>query len=125
MANAAVSVSFEFFPPADDAAAGHLWGAIQRLAPLRPRFVSVTYGADGRPGQNARVRHANSARHRSDRGSSSDVVGAPREAVLGIPRTTGVRACGTSWHYGGTRRRDCATVRTPADSPTGPISFGA
>jgi methylenetetrahydrofolate reductase (NADPH) len=47
MASAAVSVSFEFFPPADDAAAGHLWDAIQRLAPLQPRFVSVTYGADG------------------------------------------------------------------------------
>ena len=41
------AVSFEFFPPGDDAAAGLLWGAIERLAPLRPRFVSVTYGADG------------------------------------------------------------------------------
>jgi methylenetetrahydrofolate reductase (NADPH) len=42
-----VAVSFEFFPPGDDAAAGLLWSAIERLAPLRPRFVSVTYGADG------------------------------------------------------------------------------
>ena len=42
-----VEVSFEFFPPTDDAAAGHLWAAVERLAPLRPRFVSVTYGADG------------------------------------------------------------------------------
>ena len=42
-----VAVSFEFFPPSDDAAAHSLWGAVQRLAPLRPRFVSVTYGADG------------------------------------------------------------------------------
>src|ERR1700752_417400 len=47
MASAAVSVSFEFFPPNDDAAAAHLWSALQRLAPLGPRFVSVTYGADG------------------------------------------------------------------------------
>lgn len=46
MANA-VAVSFEFFPPNDEAAAGNLWAAIQRLAPLRPKFVSVTYGADG------------------------------------------------------------------------------
>ena len=46
MANA-VAVSFEFFPPGDDAAARLLWAAVQRLAPLRPRFVSVTYGADG------------------------------------------------------------------------------
>src|ERR1700722_2510993 len=47
MASKAVSVSFEFFPPGDDAAAGTLWSAVQRLAPLRPKFVSVTYGADG------------------------------------------------------------------------------
>jgi methylenetetrahydrofolate reductase (NADPH) len=47
MASKAVSVSFEFFPPCDDAAAGNLWSAVQRLAPLRPKFVSVTYGADG------------------------------------------------------------------------------
>jgi methylenetetrahydrofolate reductase (NADPH) len=43
----AVAVSFEFFPPNDDAAAANLWAAVERLAPLRPRFVSVTYGADG------------------------------------------------------------------------------
>lgn len=40
-------VSFEFFPPADEAAAAQLWTAIERLAPLGPRFVSVTCGADG------------------------------------------------------------------------------
>jgi methylenetetrahydrofolate reductase (NADPH) len=43
----AVAVSFEFFPPGDDAAAASLWSAVERLAALRPRFVSVTYGADG------------------------------------------------------------------------------
>jgi len=42
-----VEVSFEFFPPNDDAAAATLWAAVERLAPLRPKFVSVTYGADG------------------------------------------------------------------------------
>ena len=42
-----VAVSFEFFPPGDEAAARQLWESVQRLAPLRPRFVSVTYGADG------------------------------------------------------------------------------
>ena len=41
------SVSFEFFPPGDEAMAEKLWQSIQRLAPLQPRFVSVTYGADG------------------------------------------------------------------------------
>jgi methylenetetrahydrofolate reductase (NADPH) len=42
-----VSVSFEFFPPNDAAMEQTLWESIQRLAPLAPRFVSVTYGADG------------------------------------------------------------------------------
>jgi methylenetetrahydrofolate reductase (NADPH) len=40
-------VSFEFFPPGDEAMAQQLWQSLQRLAPLRPNFVSVTYGADG------------------------------------------------------------------------------
>lgn len=42
-----VSVSFEFFPPNDPGMEQTLWASIQRLAPLAPRFVSVTYGADG------------------------------------------------------------------------------
>ncbi len=42
-----VAVSFEFFPPNDEKMATTLWASIERLAPLAPRFVSVTYGADG------------------------------------------------------------------------------
>lgn len=42
-----VTVSFEFFPPKSDAAAETLWGAIKRLEPLHPEYVSVTYGAGG------------------------------------------------------------------------------
>ncbi len=42
-----ISVSFEFFPPGDAEMEATLWRSIQRLAPLAPRFVSVTYGADG------------------------------------------------------------------------------
>ena len=40
-------VSFEFFPPKSPGMEKTLWQSIQRLAPLQPRFVSVTYGADG------------------------------------------------------------------------------
>lgn len=43
----ALAVSFEFFPPSDEANGRQLWAAIERLAPLQPKFVSVTYGADG------------------------------------------------------------------------------
>ncbi len=42
-----VNVSFEFFPPHDEQMDGRLWASIERLAGLGPRFVSVTYGADG------------------------------------------------------------------------------
>lgn len=42
-----MKVSFEFFPPGDAAMEATLWRSVQRLAPLAPRFVSVTYGADG------------------------------------------------------------------------------
>jgi methylenetetrahydrofolate reductase (NADPH) len=42
-----VAVSFEFFPPSDEPMGRQLWEALQRLAPLEPKFVSVTYGADG------------------------------------------------------------------------------
>lgn len=42
-----IAVSFEFFPPKTDAMAETLWTSIQTLAPLHPRFVSVTYGAGG------------------------------------------------------------------------------
>jgi methylenetetrahydrofolate reductase (NADPH) len=42
-----VAVSFEFFPPGDAVMEQTLWRSIERLAPLRPRFVSVTFGADG------------------------------------------------------------------------------
>ncbi|MDX1515983.1 MAG: methylenetetrahydrofolate reductase [Woeseiaceae bacterium] len=42
-----VAVSFEFFPPNSEEMNTIMWGSIERLAPLAPRFVSVTYGADG------------------------------------------------------------------------------
>ncbi len=42
-----VHVSFEFFPPKTEQANKTLWNSIQRLAPLKPSYVSVTYGAGG------------------------------------------------------------------------------
>lgn len=39
--------SFEFFPPKDEAGARALFATIELLAPLRPAFVSITYGAGG------------------------------------------------------------------------------
>ena len=42
-----IRVSFEFFPPRTDEMETRLWETVKRLAPLAPRFVSVTYGAGG------------------------------------------------------------------------------
>ncbi|MEN3931306.1 methylenetetrahydrofolate reductase [NAD(P)H] [Microvirga sp. W0021] len=42
-----INVSFEFFPPKTDEMEATLWESIERLAPLNPNFVSVTYGAAG------------------------------------------------------------------------------
>jgi methylenetetrahydrofolate reductase (NADPH) len=42
-----IHVSFEFFPPKTDEMEARLWETVTRLEPLRPKFVSVTYGAGG------------------------------------------------------------------------------
>ncbi|MBN9251982.1 MAG: methylenetetrahydrofolate reductase, partial [Mesorhizobium sp.] len=42
-----IRVSFEFFPPKTDEMEARLWETVKRLEPLRPNFVSVTYGAGG------------------------------------------------------------------------------
>ena len=40
-------LSFEFFPPKTDVMEERFWESVHKLAPLHPRFVSVTYGAGG------------------------------------------------------------------------------
>ena len=42
-----VHVSYEFFPPKNEAMEKTLWESIQKLEPMNPDFVSVTYGAGG------------------------------------------------------------------------------
>jgi methylenetetrahydrofolate reductase (NADPH) len=57
-----ISVSFEFFPPKTPAMEDQLWRTVARLAPLRPAFMSVTYGAGGstREGTHRTVRRIQS-----------------------------------------------------------------
>jgi methylenetetrahydrofolate reductase (NADPH) len=82
-----IRVSFEFFPPADAAMEATLWQSVQRLAPLAPRFVSVTYGADGstRDRTHALVKRIQSATALTG-APHLTCVGAPRGEVLDIAR---------------------------------------
>jgi len=81
----AVTVSFEFFPPSDDAMGAHLWAAIQRLAPLQPKFVSVTYGADGSTRRKTHDCVLRILRETNLRVAPHlTCVGASREQVIGI-----------------------------------------
>ena len=41
------TLSFEFFPPKDDAGEERLWDAFEKLLEVKPDYVSVTYGAGG------------------------------------------------------------------------------
>lgn len=87
MSSSSIRVSFEFFPPADAAMETTLWQSVQRLAPLSPRFVSVTYGADGSTRDRThqlvsriqRETHLTGAPHLT-------CVGATREEVLEVAR---------------------------------------
>jgi len=42
-----INVSFEFFPPKTEKMKKTLWESIEILKPLKPKFISVTYGAGG------------------------------------------------------------------------------
>jgi len=89
------AVSFEFFPPRTADMETQLWNAIRRLAPLRPHFVSVTYGAGGSTRDRT---HATVKRivEETDLKPAAHLtcVGAPKEAVNDVIRdywSAGVR----------------------------------
>ena len=90
-----IAVSFEFFPPKTDAMAETLWRSIETLAPLHPRFVSVTYGAGGSTRERT---HATVERiiRETDLAPAAHLtcVGATREEIDSIAQTywdSGVR----------------------------------
>jgi methylenetetrahydrofolate reductase (NADPH) len=114
-------VSFEFFPPNDDAAAASLWAAVERLAPLRPKFVSVTYGADG----STRSRtHDCVLRILRD----TDLVVAPHLTCVGAPREDIVAVAEDYWRNGVRHmvalRGDPATGAPAAASPAAGSAAG-
>jgi methylenetetrahydrofolate reductase (NADPH) len=82
-----ICVSFEFFPPKTDKMGETLWESIQTLAPLHPRFVSVTYGAGGSTRERT---HATVQRILNETGLTPAAhltcVGASREEVDEVAR---------------------------------------
>ena len=94
-ASAPVGVSFEFFPPKTAEMELKLWQVIERLAPLGPRFVSVTYGAGGSTRERT---HSMVRRIRRETmlepAAHLTCVGASRDEIDGIVRdywATGIR----------------------------------
>ena len=87
MTDSTIQVSFEFFPPATEKMERTLWRSVERLEPLGPRFVSVTYGADGSTRDRT---HRIVQRIRSETGLTCaphlTCVGSTREEVLAIAR---------------------------------------
>lgn len=88
-----VKVSFEFFPPGDESMGQQLWSCVQRLAPLQPEFVSVTYGADG------------STRSRTHECvlrilRETDLVVAPHLTCIGATRAEVLRIAEGYWRQG-------------------------
>jgi methylenetetrahydrofolate reductase (NADPH) len=82
-----IAVSFEFFPPGDAAMEQTLWSSVQRLAPLVPRFVSVTYGADGSTRSRTHNVVTRIQRETTLTGAPHlTCVGAPRGEILDIAR---------------------------------------
>lgn len=82
-----IAVSFEFFPPGDADMEATLWRSVQRLAPLAPRFVSVTYGADGSTRSRTHNIVTRVQRETPLTGAPHlTCVGAPREEILDIAR---------------------------------------
>ena len=88
-----LSVSFEFFPPADAAMEATLWSSIERLAPLAPSFVSVTYGADG----STRERTHNVVSRIQQR---TALTGAPHLTCVGASRAEILEIARDYWRQG-------------------------
>lgn len=81
------TVSFEFFPPKDETMEQTLWQSVDRLLPLQPRFVSVTYGADG--STRTRTHNIVTRIQKSTTLTAAPhltCVGAPKEEILDIAR---------------------------------------
>jgi methylenetetrahydrofolate reductase (NADPH) len=83
-----IKVSFEFFPPKNEDMEATLWDAVERLAPLSPAFVSVTYGAGGSTRERTHATVARMVRDTELRPAAHlTCVGAARQEVDDVIRS--------------------------------------
>ena len=106
-----VTVSFEFFPPNDVEMEKTLWASVQRLAPLAPHFVSVTYGADG----STRERTHNVVTRIL---RETPLTPAPHLTCVGAPRGEILEVARAYWDAG---VRHIVALR--GDPPAGPAGY--
>src|ERR1700704_5507094 len=108
-----INVSFEFFPPKTEKMEETLWTAVRRLEPLRPRFVSVTYGAGGSTRERT---HATVRRIRQETALE------PAAHLTCVAATRGgIHAVAHDYGEAGIRH----IVALRGDPPNGPIGSGA
>ncbi|WP_323016139.1 methylenetetrahydrofolate reductase [NAD(P)H], partial [Devosia sp.] len=82
-----LQISFEFFPPKTDVMEEKFWDSVNKLAPLKPRFVSVTYGAGGSTRERTlRMVSRIKAETGVDAAAHLTCVGATRDEVDGVVR---------------------------------------
>ncbi|MDB5623840.1 MAG: metF [Devosia sp.] len=80
-------LSFEFFPPKNDATEERFWDSLHKLAPLHPEFVSVTYGAGGTTRERTlRMVSSITAETGVDAAAHLTCVGASRDEVDAVVR---------------------------------------
>ncbi len=124
-----INVSFEFFPPKTEKMEEALWTAIRRLEPLRPRFVSVTYGAGGSTRERTHATVARLARETAlVPAAHLTCVQATKAEVDEVARS--LQGGGRAPHRGAARRsagrrRHARTARIPAATPMRPIWWRA
>lgn len=104
--------SFEFFPPRDEEAASKLRQAYQRLAPLKPEFFSVTFGAGGSTQEKT-------AETVFDIQAQTKIEAAPHLSCIGSTQS-GIRAILENYRQHGVRR----IVALRGDMPSGMLNIG-
>ncbi len=84
---ARIDISFEFFPPGAGPAEAKFWAALDRLAPLDPGFISLTYGAGGTArDRNDRILKVLLARGGAAPAGHLTCVGTPRDETDAVAR---------------------------------------